>query len=71
MATKTITITTQAYEKLAAMKTGNESFSEVITKLTAKGSILDLVGTLTDKEATMMNAHRTDLRKRWEISRNA
>ena len=51
MATKSITITNEAYERLAAFKGENESFSEVITKLTRKSSILDLVGLLSDKEA--------------------
>ena len=69
MATKSLTITTDAYEKLAALKESGESFSEVINRLTAKHSLLDLVGTLTDKEAEELERHREELRKRWEASR--
>ena len=51
MATKSITITCEAYERLSTYKEPKESFSDVINKLTNKGSLLDLVGILSNKEA--------------------
>jgi len=45
MATKTITVTEEAYERLAAFKGDDESFSEVLVRLTeTRGDPLDLVG---------------------------
>lgn len=51
MATKTISITEEAYERLKTKKKGNESFSEVITRITNKKSILELAGLLTQEQA--------------------
>ncbi len=64
MATKCITITTEAYERLALLKTTSESFSDVISKLTKNYSFLDLVGLLSNKEAEGMRKHIFSLRKR-------
>jgi len=50
MATKCITITTDAYDALASLKQGSESFSDVITRITKKKSLLNLAGILTPKE---------------------
>jgi len=70
MATKTITITNGAYEKLFAFKENNESFSEVIDKLTGRYSLLELVGVLSKNEASELRATikevRTRLRKQVE-----
>jgi len=46
MATKTITITLDAYEKLIAKKTANESFTDVILKLTKKNDTLAYIRSL-------------------------
>jgi predicted CopG family antitoxin len=50
MGTKNISISEEAYERLAAMKESNESFTEVINRLTKKKSLLELAGVLTGKE---------------------
>lgn len=63
MATKCITITVEAYERLAAQKKDRESFSDVINRtITKKGSLLDLVGLLTPKEAEEMRRHVAGLK---------
>ncbi len=64
MATKSLTITNDAYERLAALKESKESFSDVITKLTRKNSLLDLVGLLSAGEGDELKKHIRELRKR-------
>ena len=64
MATKSITITSEAYEKLASFKEKNESFTDVINKLTKKNSIFDLIGVLSNKEAEEMKKNIAEGRKR-------
>ena len=45
MATKTITVTEEAYERLAAFKGDDESFSETLLRLTdAGGDPMEMVG---------------------------
>ena len=64
MATKTLTITEDAYERLAKHKEKNESFSDVIVKTFPKHSLLELVGILSHKEADEMRKHIAENRKR-------
>lgn len=64
MATKSITITTDAYDLLARHKGPHESFSEVITRLAARKSISELAGVLSEKSARALEMHVKELRKR-------
>ncbi len=64
MATKTLTITEDAYERLAALKTENESFSDVIEKVTGKVSLFSIAGLLTETEADNLEESIKELRKR-------
>ena len=57
MATKTITITEDAYERLVNLNDKNESFSDVIVKHFPKHSLLEIAGILTHKEADELRAH--------------
>ena len=57
MATKTITITEEAYELLAAQKTSEESFSEAIRKHFKKESLANIIGILTHAEASELRKH--------------
>ena len=54
MATKTISITEEAYERLRTQKAPKESFTDVINRITGKRSIMELAGILSDEEASKM-----------------
>lgn len=73
MSTKCITITSEAYERLAALKDKKESFSDVINKITNKRSLFELAGLLSDKAADELEKNIKELRKRMrkEIEKTA
>ena len=52
MATKTISITEEAYNRLLSKKSENESFSKVINKITNKVDLIEFAGLLGNKEAS-------------------
>ncbi len=67
MVVKTITITENAYNTLKRMKHGDESFSEVITRIgSGKKSIVDFLGLLKDSESSAEELHKRtkEVRKR-------
>lgn len=64
MATKSITITTDAYEQLMAYKSQKESFSDVISKLTKKSSLRELIGIFTPAEAKELKLYHKELNDR-------
>ena len=51
MSTKTITIKTEAYERLKVRKKPRESFTDVINRLTGRRSLLGFAGFLSGKRA--------------------
>jgi len=57
MATKTISITEEAYERLRMRKEKNESFTDVINRVTGKRSLLELAGILGEEEADKLEKH--------------
>jgi predicted CopG family antitoxin len=63
MGTKNISISEEAYERLAALKRPNESFTEVVNRLTKKRSILELAGVITEKEGDDIRGGIDVLRK--------
>ena len=70
MATKTISITEEAYERLRMKKEKNESFTDVINRVTGKKDIMQFAGILSDEEANQVKEHikvmRAGNRKRME-----
>lgn len=64
MATKTISITEEAYERLKMKKEKNESFSDVINKITGRRSLLEIAGILSNEEADLLRNHIKDLHSR-------
>ncbi len=65
MATKTISITQEAYEALLCEKVNKESFTETILRITKKsGKLADCFGTwkMTDKEEETI---RSELAEGW------
>ncbi|MFW6436735.1 MAG: antitoxin VapB family protein [Halococcoides sp.] len=48
---KSIRLSEEAYERLAAHKGDDETFSEVVFRLAGERSLLDIAGILSDEEA--------------------
>ena len=67
MGSKNISISDEAYSRLKKFKGKNESFTDVINRLTNKATLLDLRGTLTQDEAESMLKNINETRK---LSRN-
>ena len=66
MATKTISIMDDVYERIKTMKTSKESFSDTLRRLTNKGSILEFAGAwkdITEEEAKKIEGKILRLRK--------
>ena len=57
MATKNISITEEAYVRLASLRQGKESFSEIINRLTNKRRLLDFAGVLSEESADRIEEH--------------
>lgn len=71
MATKNISITESAYNKLARLKRENESFSIVIERIAGKekGNIDNFFGVLSDKSADSLEKAIMERRDRHKKSR--
>jgi len=68
MGSKNISISEEAYQRLASLKKPNESFTQVINRLTQKRSILELAGTLSEQDAAEIIENINNLRKDSEKS---
>ncbi len=63
MATKTLSITEEAYNRLASLKRANESFSLVIQRITGKHKLSDIQGILSGKAGKKFEKSIMDGRK--------
>lgn len=78
MATKTISITENAYKRLVNYKRANESFSIVIERITQKKKLNDFYGVLSKKggdklekaigETRKVNRQKHELRNKWLVA---
>ncbi len=68
MAVKTITITEDAYRKLARLKRGNESFSEAINRVLGGPSALALEGLLDALPEAEVDARVRAVRRELETA---
>ena len=64
MPTRTISITDEAYQRLKNLKEKNDSFTDVINKVTGKRSIMELAGILSEDEGNKLERHIKDMRAR-------
>lgn len=64
MATKTISITEEAYDRLLSRKKEKESFTEVINRITNKMNLLDFSGILNKKEGDRLEKSVLENRRR-------
>jgi predicted CopG family antitoxin len=63
MGSKNISISDEAYSRLKKLKGKNESFTDVINRLTNKATLLDLKGTLTKENAESLLKNLSEMRK--------
>ena len=64
MATKTISITEEAYKRLVALRErDNESFSSVINRISVKGRLKDIYGILKGKRGEALEKNILEARK--------
>lgn len=63
MGSKNISISDEAYSRLKKMKGKNESFTDLIIRLTNKVSLLDLRGILASEEAHQILEELKESRK--------
>jgi len=62
MGTRNISISDEAYSRLAALKGPGESFTDVINRLAGRASVLELAGVLTGEEASTFRSGIRELR---------
>lgn len=61
---KSIRLSEEAYERLAAHKREDETFSEVVLRIAGERSLLDIAGVLDDEEADAVRAAVAERRER-------
>ncbi|WP_254861893.1 antitoxin VapB family protein [Halovivax gelatinilyticus] len=61
---KSVRLSEEAYDRLAAHKREDETFSEVVLRLAGERSLLELAGILSDDEAAELEAAVEERRRR-------
>ena len=61
---KSIRLSEEAYERLAAHKREDETFSEVVLRLAGERSLLEIAGILSDEEADALRDAVDERRER-------
>ena len=56
MPSRTLNVTDEAYETLAALKRDRESFTDVILRLAGERSLFDIIGALDEEQAKKLEA---------------
>jgi len=64
MPSRTLNVTQEAYDLLAALKAEHESFTDVIKRLAGERSLLDVVGVLDDAAGARLEARLEAARDR-------
>jgi len=64
MGSKTITISEEAYQRLKSRKDENESFTDVINKLTRERSLMEIAGILSEDEADRLEEKIKEAREK-------
>lgn len=64
MGTKNIAITEDAYQTLKALKKPNESFTEVIERITRRSAVLELAGILSKTDVVGIEKTIKEIRKK-------
>lgn len=65
MATKNISITEEAYDRLATLRRDSESFSEIIKRITHAREIMQFAGILSEDSADSLAEHVAQLRTKY------
>jgi predicted CopG family antitoxin len=71
MATKTITVTEDAYEALKALKTRGESFSETIIRVAKRKPLSAFFGALSKESGERLERAVSELRERRNAAHRA
>ncbi|MBM4248398.1 MAG: hypothetical protein FJ149_03005 [Euryarchaeota archaeon] len=64
MATRTINLSEESYARLRSLKRGNESFSDVVNRITGKFLLLELAGILDKGSAERLRKAKRDMDRR-------
>ena len=64
MPTRTISLSEEAYDRLATAKLPGESFTEVVLRVVVPGSFDDLAGILTEEQGAQMKRKLRELRRK-------
>jgi predicted CopG family antitoxin len=67
MATKTLTITEDAYDRLVGLKANNESFSEVIKRILPKVDLRKFHGIISNEFADELEESIKEIRKEHKV----